>query len=287
MDESGHDHRSMPYEVRGGVALHASRVWPFVQKLRALEQEAFGGSLHEFATEIKGSKLLDKDRFRWAVQETEALPDVVRRNHAKAFLTKKLTKEVPSRSEFTAYGQASLLLARSIFRLLEEERAVLFASAVPRSTIKPPTSHNPEDLRKDIVFLLERYTYFLMEKEETGLLIMDETEHTDDRRQISRLNKYFSLTAVGRERARHIVPTPLFVASDMTYPVQAADVCIYCINWGFRLPERGMDAPVRKEIAEEFGAALSRLQWRGQGSRQGAEYTSYGIVCVPDLYASR
>ena len=61
MDESGHDHRSMPYEVRGGVALHASRVWPFVQKMRALEQEAFGGSLHKFATEIKGSKLLDKD----------------------------------------------------------------------------------------------------------------------------------------------------------------------------------------------------------------------------------
>ena len=268
MDESGHDHRSMPYEVRGGVALHASRVWPFVQKMRALAQEAFGVSLHEFATEIKGSKLLDKDRFRWAAQETEALPDVVRRNHAKAFLTKKLTKEVPNRSEFTAYGQASLLLARSIFWLLEEEQAVLFASAVPRSTMKPPTSHNPEDLRKDIVFLLERYTYFLVEKEEMGLLIMDETEHTDDRRQISRLNKYFSLTAVGRERARHIV-------------------CIYCINWGFRLPERGMDAPIRREMAEDFGAVLSRLQWRGQGSRQGAEYASYGIVCVSDLYVSR
>lgn len=86
---------------------------------RKPSQEAFGGSLHEFATEIKGSKLLDKDRFRWAAQETGTLPDVVRRNHAKAFLTKKLTKKVPSRSEFTAYGQASLLLARSIFRLLD------------------------------------------------------------------------------------------------------------------------------------------------------------------------
>ena len=287
MDESGHDHRSMPYEVRGGVALHASRVWSFVQQVQALEQEAFGGSLQEFGTEIKGSKLLDKDRFRWAAQETEAMPDVARRVLARAFLTKKRTKETPNRNEFTAYGQASLLLARNLFRLLEGHQAVLFASAIPRTTAKPPTSHNPEDLRKDIVFLLERYAYFLEEQNETGLLILDETERTDDRRQIRRLNKYFSLTQVGRERARHIVPVPLFVASDMTYPVQAADVCIYCINWGFRLPERSMNAPVREEIAKEFGTALSRLQWRGQGSRQGLEYASYGITCVPDLYDSR
>lgn len=192
-----------------------------------------------------------------------------------------------SQNEFTAYGQASLLLARNLFRLLEDQQAVLFASAIPRTTAKPPTSHNPENLRKDIVFLLERYAYFLEEQQETGLLILDETERMDDRRQISRLNKYFSLTKVGRERAAHIVPVPFFVASDMTYPVQAADVCIYCINWGFRLPERGMNAPIREEIAREFSASLSRLQWRGQGSRQGREYASYGIVCISDLYDSR
>ena len=34
LDESGHDHRTMPYEVRGGVALHASELWPFVQDMR-------------------------------------------------------------------------------------------------------------------------------------------------------------------------------------------------------------------------------------------------------------
>ena len=41
------------------------------------------------------------------------------------------------------------------------------------------------------------------------------------------------------------MPTPFFVSSDMSYAVQAADLCIYCIyciNWGFRLPARGMDA---------------------------------------------
>ena len=118
MDESGHDHRSMPYEVRGGIALHASRVWSFVQQVQALEQEAFGGSLQEFGTEIKGSKLLDKDRFRWAAQETEAMPDIARRVLARAFLTKKQTNGTPNRNEFTAYGQArtsSQLTVKPVF----------------------------------------------------------------------------------------------------------------------------------------------------------------------------
>jgi len=46
-----------------------------------------------------------------------------------------------------------------------------------------------------------------------------------------------------------IVPTPLFVASDMTYAIQAADLCIYCVNWGFRVPTRGMDGEVRREVS--------------------------------------
>ena len=131
MDESGHDHRNMPYEVHGGIAIHASRVWSFVQQMRALEQEAYGAYLHTFQTEIKGRKLLDKDRYKWAVQETELMPDVARRHHALAFLKKKLTGETPSRNEFTAYGQASLMAARGVFRLLHEHGCVLFASAVP------------------------------------------------------------------------------------------------------------------------------------------------------------
>ena len=116
---------------------------------------------------------------------------------------------------------------------------------------------------------------------------MDETERTDDRRLVRRLERYFSLTQVGRERAQRIVPTPLFVASDMTYPVQAADLCIYCLNWGFRLPEKGMDAPAREEIAEEFGPLIGRLQWRGNGRRQGLMYASYGVAYVPDLFTAR
>jgi len=71
---------------------------------------------------------------------------------------------------------------------------------------------------------------------------MDEVDESEDRRFVSRLQRYFTKTAPGRHRTTWIVPTPFFVASDMTYPLQAADICIYCVNWGFRLPSIGMDA---------------------------------------------
>ena len=66
-----------------------------------------------------------------------------------------------------------------------------------------------------------------------------------------------------------------------------ADLAIYCVNWGFRLPARGMDAPVRPEIANDYGRWLAQLQFRGEGYRDGAVYDSYGIVFVPDPYEAR
>jgi len=34
LDESGHDHKTTPYEVRGGVAIHAGELWPFVRAVQ-------------------------------------------------------------------------------------------------------------------------------------------------------------------------------------------------------------------------------------------------------------
>lgn len=73
----------------------------------------------------------------------------------------------------------------------------------------------------------------------------------------------------------------------MSYAVQAADLCIYCVNWGYRLPAQGMDAPVRPEIAEAFGSWLDRLQFRGEGYRDGRVFRTFGIVHVPDLFEAR
>lgn len=284
MDESGHDHKNLPYEVRGGVAFHAKRLWP--QALQQAEVAAFGGQLHAFKTEIKGSKLLDKDRFTWAAQ-ADTTPDDLRHKYALAFLNRGPAKQTPTREEFTAYGQACLAFARDIFRLVQQFEGVLFAVAVPRSIERPEGFVEAEFLRKDQVFLLERYFYFLEEKREQGLIVMDETDKSADRRFVSRLQRYFTSTRTGRYRSSAIVPVPLFVASDMTYAVQTADVCIYCLNCGFRLPRSGMNAPVRVEIAQEFAPWLGRLQYEGDGYKDGNVFHNFGIVYVPDPYESR
>ncbi len=286
MDESGHDHKTMPFEVRGGVALHASELWPFVQDVQRLELAAFGAALSQFRKEIKGCKLLDRDRFAWASQGAR-MSEEERRKHCRGFLTKGLEKKSPTAQEFTAYGQACLEMARGMFQLLRDHKAQLFASAIPRDVSRPATYEAQEYLRKDQVFLFERYFYFLESERQHGLLVMDEVEKAADRRFVRRLEAYFTRTQTGRYRTAWIVPTPFFVSSDLTYPVQAADLAIYCVNCGFRLPSRGMDAPVRDEIASEFGPWLNLLQFRGDAYRDGNVYQEYGIVFVPDPYTGR
>jgi len=287
LDESGHDHKQMPYEVRGGVALHVSKLWPFVRAVQRLELEAFGGELNLYQKELKGSTLLDAKRFKFAGQMPR-MNDEERRKHCRSFLTKGLEKKTnQTREEFTAYGQACVEMAEGMFQLLQNHDARLFASAVPCGAAKPPADLGEHLLRKDFVFLLERFYYLLEETQEHGILVLDEVEKSADRRFVRRLERYFTQSATGRYRSRWVVPTPFFVSSDMTYAVQAADLCIYCVNLGFRLPLQGMDAPVRQEIADRFGNWIGRLQFRGEGYRDGNVFRSYGIVFVPDLYESR
>jgi len=111
-----------------------------------------------------------------------------------------------------------------------------------------------------------------------------EVEKAADRHFVRQPQRYFAVTIKGRLRSRWIVPAPFFVASDMTYPIQAADLCNYCVNWGFRVPSIGMDAAVRPEIESEFRPWLDMLQFRGEGHRQGAAFKSFGVAFVPDPY---
>jgi len=289
MDESGHDHKSMPYEVRGGVALHARVLWSFVQDWQNCERSCYGALLAQYKKELKGAKLLDKDRFKWSRQKG-LMGDAERQRLCRGFLTKGLEKKAPTQDEFTAYGQASIKMATCVFELLEKHGAVLFASAIPREVLRPATFEAERFLRKDHVFLLERFYYFLEQKKEDGLLVMDEVEKEEDRGFVRKLEAYFMRTAPGQKRSHLIAPTPFFVSSDMTYPVQAADLCIYCINWGFRIP-KAMTAVTRHEIDSLFSSKLEKLQWVGKCVKAGdswrSEQTSYGIIYVPDPYEPR
>jgi len=282
MDESGHDHKQMPYEVRGGVAIQDRRVWPFIRAVIALEEECFGGRLDEYKKEFKGSKLLDKDRVRWARQGPEQ-SDEQRKRNARAFMAKGLQKVTPTRDEFTGFGQACSRMAQGVFRLLRDHEARLFAAAIPRG-VKPPTNFTAEDyLRKDHVYLLERFYYFVRKQEEQGLLVLDQVEEKHDMRFVRRMERYFVRTVKGSQRADWLVPAPLFSSSYLSIPIQAADVCIYCLNWGYRGP-RDMEQPTRPEIERDFSGWIDRLMYREKFRSAGSVRTRYGIVFVENPY---
>jgi len=287
MDESGHDHHAVPYEVRGGYALADTHLWPFVQDVLRLELECFGARLADYKSEVKGLKLLQKDRFKHAAQLPE-IEAATRQRLCRALLQAGLEKRAPTREQLTAYGQASLRMVDGIFDLLERHRALIFASAVPKGSGKPPPNSPPppDILRKDHIFLLERFFYFLERERQMGLLVMDELEKTEDRRFVQRLHDYFLKTANGRLRSKWIVPAPFFVSSDMALPVQVADVVIYALNWGYRHPSE-MTAPPRAEIKARYGARIEQLKWKGEGYDGTKTYRSFGIVCVPDLFIPR
>jgi len=288
MDESGHSHKELPFEVRGGFAMADTQLWPFVQDTLRLELSCFGARLAEYKSEIKGMKLLSKERFQHAAQMPQ-IESGKRQQFCRALLQGGLEKRPPTREQLTAYGQASLLMVDGIFELLESHKALIFASAVPRGTAKPVAGNSPplDILRKDHNFLLERFFYFLERERQMGLLVMDEVEKQEDRRFVKRLHDYFVKTANGRERSRWIVPSPFFVSSDMALPVQVADVVIYALNWGYRLAANMKNAPTRHEIESRFSAQIQKLNWKGEGFDGFQTYKTFGIFCVPDLYAPR
>ena len=189
MDETGHDHKQMPYEVRGGFALHDEALWPLVKDAHTLELECFGARLADYKSEIKGEKLLKKERFKHAAQ-MEEIEAMERQQLCRALLQGGLEKRPPTRAQLTAYGQASLKMAEGIFDLLERHKARLFASAVPRGAAAPPPVLDPRMegvLRKDHTFLLERFFYHLEKERQMGILVMDEVEKTEDRRFVAKL----------------------------------------------------------------------------------------------------
>jgi hypothetical protein len=281
LDESGHDHKNTPYEVHGGIAIHATKLWRFISAIHNLEQSLFGTNLSAFKHEIKGSKLLKKKVFKLA-QQDNLMDELSRRKHALKFLNDGAQQRTPSRESFTAYGQACITLAEELISLLQSHDAKLFASVVPKQA-KPQTAPT-EYLRKDMVFLLERYFYFLESKQEMGLLVMDGTEKQADTKTVRSMENYFKKTFTGRQRTQWIVPAPLFVESDMVYGVQVADLCIYCLNWAWRLKE--MTEPTRQEI-EPFVSLLKKIIWHGDGYRDGNQFYTHGTCYIPDLYETR
>ena len=109
LDESGHNHKQLPYDVRGGLALHVSKLWPFVRAMQKLELDAFGGELALYRKELKGSSLLDRKRLKFAGQAPR-MPDEERRKLSRSFLKRGHKKRG---NAFAPTSQAKSILGRA------------------------------------------------------------------------------------------------------------------------------------------------------------------------------
>ena len=111
---------------------------------------------------------------------------------------------------------------------------------------------------------------------------MDQTEKQNDKKFVRALHNYYTKTKNGKMRTSRIVPVPLFVDSEMSPLIQAADVCIYCINWGYRPRNWDFIGPKREDIHKDFDRRCREMQFKGKAHNKemGKYFNSYGIIFV-------
>lgn len=242
LDESGHDLKDSPYEVIAGIAIEDKSIWNLIRELHLLEENIFGRRYSAGGRELKARKILKSKTFRLAQQ----LPPI--EPHERRLLSKECLDngETVTKRQLTALAQAKIAFAKEVLQIAANFRCKAFASIVSQNFNPADT---PEYLRKDFVYLFERYFYFLEDKpgEPSGIIVFDETEKTQSQRLIQQIENYFKKTNKGRTRATLLIPEPLFVHSDLTTGVQIADLIAYVISWAMRL--KGMTKPVRPELS--------------------------------------
>ena len=242
LDESGHDLKDSPYEVIAGIAIEDKSIWNLIRELHLLEENIFGRRYSAGGRELKARKILKSKTFRLA-QQLPPFDPQERRLLAKECLD---NGETVTKRQLTALAQAKIDFAKEVLQIVANFRCKAFASIVSQNFNPADT---PEYLRKDFVYLFERYFYFLEDKpaEPSGIIVFDETEKTQSQRLIQQIENYFKKTNKGRTRATLLIPEPLFVHSDLTTGVQIADLIAYVISWAMRL--KGMTKPVRPELS--------------------------------------
>jgi len=287
MDESGHDHRNLPYEVRGGICIDVGQVWEFTARMKQLETSCFGDCLSNYGSEIKGTKLLEKKRFTWAAGGPPVDP-TERRKLSRGFLARTAKGQDAPKEMWWAYGQSSLEMAKGIVRLAQVMKCKVFASLVPKGRAVKPAEIPDDYVRKDLAFLFERYFYFLDERGSNGLLVLDETNRTDDRRYLKRIERYFASHEMGKEHAKRILPSPLFIGSEMSYPIQAADVLIYMIATAYRPRGSNMNAESRADVVGLVGKLLPSLAFKTVRSRgSAATFQSESVFLIDEPWSKK
>ncbi|MCD4727457.1 MAG: hypothetical protein K8R46_07345 [Pirellulales bacterium] len=213
IDESGHDGHNIPCETLAGIAISEDNLWNLVQAIRSAEREHFGGYLRELhPNEIKGRTLLKKKRFKSAnrdVQiETEELVGLANSCLRKGVEAnqQELAQSGATQREIVAYSRQVLNFVHQVIDLAASFSVQIFASVVDVSAPRPA----PGLLRKDYVYLFERYFYFLetLPVRERGLIVFDELDKAQSHVLLQQMATYFLGHPTGRYRSSRIVPEP-------------------------------------------------------------------------------
>jgi len=255
LDESGSDHRAMPYEVNGGIAIDESRLWSFICAVGEVQDAPFGGRLRALAPhhEFKAKNLLATDKFRFA-EQGPPMDDTQRRGRARGFLLQSSSDRCrPRRSDFTAYGQACLTYVRELLSLCAEYDVKVFAAISDPETL---TRMDTLSLRSDLAVMFERYGEHVLQRagsvedpvqSDIGFVVFDELERGQCRRLLHQMENFFLRTRRGRALRHTIIPEAFFVHSDLTTGTQVADIVIYILNWAYRSDR--LNKPLRRELA--------------------------------------
>lgn len=287
VDESGHDHREMPCEVLAGVVVSEDNLWNLVKAVRSVERSLFGDYLRNLRrTELKAKELLKRKRFRSAQRPVE-IPEAELTPLANLALTEGLAaadrgeeRSAATQRELVAYSRRVLCFVDEVLNIAAQHNARIIATIVDAGAPRPESGR----LRKDHVYLFERYFYLLeaLPPRERGLVVFDELEKTRAKILIQQMASYFLGDDTGRYRSARIVPEPFFVHSELTTGVFLADLTAYVLGWGWR--SRRMHQPSRPEL-RSYAAKLHEMQYQGEKPRPDGSgvWPLHGITYLDDL----
>jgi len=183
-----------------------------------------------------------------------------------------------------AYSRQVLSFVHTVLDIAAGFSVQVFATMVDPKAPRPDSGK----LRKDYVYLFERYFYFLeaLPHRERGLAVFDELENSKSHGLLQQMAAYFLGTQTGQYRSSRIVPEPFFVHSDLTTGVFLADLTAYILGWGWRLHR--MSQPVRTEL-QPFAARLHDMQFHGEKPKPDGSgiWQLHGITYIDDLWGRR
>ncbi len=287
IDESGFDNSGTPCEVLAGVAIAEDSLWNLVRAVRGAEKDLFGDYLRRLIVEErKAKRLLKVKRFKSANRDVMIADGELTALAHAALLKGKAAREQQSANagsterELVAYSRRVLRFVHEVLNIAASFNAQIFASMVAPDAPRPPLG----TLRKDYVYLFERYFYFLetLPPRERGLVVFDELEKSKAHGLVQQMAAYFLGTQTGQYRSFRIVPEPFFVHSDLTTGVFLADLTAYILGWGWRLNK--MPEPVRAEL-EPYASKLHDMQFHGQKPKPDGNgfWQLHGITYLDDL----